>query len=206
MTIGIINYKAGNAKSVQNALNRLGVHSKYIDTSLDFSDVTHIILPGVGSASATLQSLEESNLIEPLETAVIKHQQPFLGICIGQQILFEHSEEGDQRGLGWLKGHVKKYDDRFIKVPQIGWNKVTFQQPEHPLVQGLVNDYFYFVNAYYVVPTDTSITFGLATYGQPFCASVQHENIFATQFHVEKSGEAGLKILENFSKWSIQRI
>ena len=202
MNIGIINYKAGNAKSVQNALNKLKIASTFVSSEEEFKDCTHLILPGVGSAAATMESLDASNLLRPLQHTVLVEKRPFLGICIGLQVLFEHSQEGDTVCFGWLKGRVEKFDETSIKVPQIGWNKVVFSDPNHPLVSGIENDYFYFVNSYYVIPHKEDIIFGSTDYGHNFCASIIKENIFATQFHVEKSGAAGLTILENFSKWN----
>ena len=190
--IKIIDYKAGNAPSVLNAITRLGFSAEYAHNARDLENATHIILPGVGSAKATMQSLQEMELIKVLNDKVLQCKIPFLGICVGMQILFEHSEEGDTSGensgvvcLGWLKGKVVKFDSSKVRVPQMGWNRVW-------------NDYFYFVNSYYAKPDDNSDIWGSADYNGVFTAAVRRDNIFGTQFHIEKSGEAGLELLCNF--------
>ena len=164
--IRIIDYKAGNAPSVLNAINRLASRGEPLSFGLgggsggcqyvadfarsaqDLDDVTHIILPGVGSAKATMISLREMELISVLEDKVLRNGVPFLGICVGMQILFEHSEEGDTNCLGWLKGKVVKFDSSKVRVPQMGWNKVW-------------DDYFYFVNSYYAKPKTKAMCGGL---------------------------------------------
>ncbi|MCL2087440.1 MAG: imidazole glycerol phosphate synthase subunit HisH [Oscillospiraceae bacterium] len=185
--IKVIDYKAGNAPSVIHAVERLGLTGEYARCGDDLKDATHIILPGVGSAGATMNSLRQMGLIAPLETAVLENKIPFLGICVGMQILFEHSEEEDTRCLGWLKGRVVKFDKSRVRVPQMGWNKVE-----------QLSDFFYFVNSYYAVPQDTDVIWGTARYDVEFAAAVKSGNIYATQFHAEKSGEAGLLLLKNF--------
>lgn len=183
--IAIIDYKAGNAPSVLHAVMRLGYEAVLAHNVRDIEDATHIILPGVGSARATMQSLREMGIISTLEDAVLRRKVFFLGICVGLQILFEYSEEEDSDCLGWLKGRVVKFDASQVRVPQMGWNKVW-------------DDYFYFVNSYYAKPDNETDIWGTADYGHPFCAAVCRDNIYGTQFHVEKSGEAGLALLGSF--------
>ncbi|MCL2077931.1 MAG: imidazole glycerol phosphate synthase subunit HisH [Oscillospiraceae bacterium] len=190
MKIRIINYKAGNAPSVLHAINHLGVDAAFAHNSQDLQDATHIILPGVGSAGATMDSLREMGIIETLETTVLHKKVLFLGICVGLQILFEHSEERNVDCLGWLKGKVIKFDSSKVRVPQMGWNKVKFRNGNQ--------DYFYFVNSYYAKPDDKSDLWGIADYNGEFTAAVQKDNIYATQFHIEKSGAAGLVLLKEF--------
>jgi len=202
--IRIIDYKAGNAPSVLHAVKHLGFAADYARGAKDFGDATHIILPGVGTAKATMASLKAMNLPAKLEKAVMKKKVPFLGICVGMQVLFEQSEEDNiTPGLGWLKGNVVKYDTDSVRVPQMGWNQVRFVK-DTPLtsVDGRLQqpepEYFYFVNSYHVKPDDEDDIWAVSDYGGAFVAGVQHENIYATQFHIEKSGEAGLRLLKRF--------
>ncbi|HCC35515.1 MAG TPA: imidazole glycerol phosphate synthase subunit HisH, partial [Ruminococcaceae bacterium] len=161
----------------------------------DLDNASHIILPGVGSAKATMRSLFEMGLMEPLEKAVLQKRAFFLGICVGMQILFEHSEEEDTGCLGWMKGRVVKFDSAKIRVPQMGWNLVRFVKRAPCAVR---DEYFYFVNSYYAVPAETGDLWGEADYGGRFAAAVCRDNIFGMQFHAEKSGEAGLSLLSGF--------
>ena len=193
--IKIIDYKAGNAPSVLHAVNRLGHEAMLAGDCREIADATHLILPGVGSAKATMESLREMNLIGALEDAVLHRKRPFLGICVGMQILFEHSEEEDADCLGWLKGRVVKFDTAKVRVPQMGWNQVRFVKNTSCNFR---DDFFYFVNSYYALPEQESDQWGLADYNGLFTAAVCRNNIFATQFHVEKSGESGLALLNNF--------
>ena len=193
--IKIIDYKAGNASSVLHAVTRLGYTASYASQPHELADSTHIILPGVGSAGATMESLAEMNMIAALEHEVLRKKTLYLGICVGMQILFQHSEEDDADCLGWLKGRVLKYDVSKVRVPQIGWNKVSFV---HSPIRTVGEDYFYFVNSYYAKPEDNENVLGVADYNGPFAAAIHTHNIYATQFHCEKSGEAGLALLKGF--------
>ncbi|MCL2049470.1 MAG: imidazole glycerol phosphate synthase subunit HisH [Defluviitaleaceae bacterium] len=193
--IRVIDYKAGNAPSVMHAINRLGFKAQFACNASELEDASHIILPGVGSARATMDSLKEMDLMETLEAMVLHKKVFFLGICVGMQILFEYSEEENATCLGWLKGSVVKFDSSDIRVPQMGWNKVELTQSP---INTPCSDYFYFVNSYYAVPLDNADIWGTANYGGTFTASVHRENIYATQFHIEKSGEAGLALLGGF--------
>jgi glutamine amidotransferase len=193
--IAVIDYDAGNAPSVIAALDYLGEKAELVASASRLQDASAIILPGVGSAGATMTSLGQLGLIEPL-LARMKAGTPFLGICVGLQILFEHSEEEDARCLGWFPGKVRRFSND-LRVPQIGWNSVT-RTRQHPLLEGLEDEnYFYFVNSYYA-PVSHELVLGQATYGVPFAAMVSRDNVHATQFHAEKSGPLGLKILRNF--------
>jgi len=192
INIKIIDYKAGNAPSVLQAVTHIGYKASLARKPEDLLEATHIILPGVGSAKATMESLHELDLLEALEDAVLNKKVKFLGICVGLQVLFEHSEEEDTTCLGWLKGKVVRFNPTEVRVPQMGWNQVNF-------VDGK-KDYFYFVNSYYA-KTDCDI-WGTSDYGGQFTAAVCRDNIYATQFHVEKSGEAGLALLTSFLEGS----
>lgn len=199
--IGIIDYKAGNSHSVYNACKKLEIACKYVKSPEDFQSVTSIILPGVGSSKATMDSLKEMKLITPLEKAVMQDKTPFLGICVGLQVLFEYSEEGENECLGWLKGRVIKFDPKQVRVPQIGWNKIIVKQ-EHHAVNCLQDEsYLYFVNSYHAVPDNQEDILATAIYGEEFVAMVKHKNILATQCHIEKSGPVGLAILKKFDEF-----
>ena len=193
--IKIIDYKAGNAPSVLHAVTHLGYKANFARSPRDLKGAEHIILPGVGSAKATMESLREMGLVKALEEAVLRNKIPFLGICVGMQILFEHSEEEDAECLGWLKGRVVKFNAEKVRVPQMGWNNVCFIKNAPCRAR---DDFFYFVNSYYARPENEPDLWGTAEYGGLFAAAVCSENIYATQFHVEKSGEAGLELLNAF--------
>ncbi|MDR0453367.1 MAG: imidazole glycerol phosphate synthase subunit HisH [Deferribacteraceae bacterium] len=193
--VKIIDYKAGNAPSVLHAITRLGCEAVFAVQPGELAGASHIILPGVGSAGATMNSLHGMNLIPALEDAVLKKRIPFLGICVGMQILFEHSEEDNAYCLGWLKGKVVKYDSSKVRVPQMGWNLVNLAKSPLGAAQ---DDYFYFVNSYHAIPEHKPDIWGVAEYNGTFTAAVHRDNIYATQFHTEKSGEAGLMLLRRF--------
>ena len=198
--IGVVDYRAGNAPSVMFALARLGIDARLIATPAEAATVDRIILPGVGAAAATVASLRESNLIDALAARVLDDAVPFLGICIGLQVIFDRSDEGPTDTLGWRPGVVQRFPNT-DRVPQIGWNRVDFTRP-HPLTMGLPADpYCYFVNSYYATPTEPEAVLGTTTYSVTFCSMVASGNVAATQFHAEKSGEIGLRILTNFSSW-----
>ncbi len=193
--IKIIDYKAGNAPSVLRAVNSLGFEAELARRGEDLDGASRIILPGVGSAGATMVSLHDLGFIPALEDMVLAKKTPFLGVCVGMQILFEYSEEECARCLGWLKGRVVRFDDRAVRVPQMGWNEVKLSKsPCNPEMRG----YYYFVNSYHAQPEDTTEVWGTADYGGEFTAAVNKGNIYATQFHIEKSGEAGLSLLRRF--------
>lgn len=196
--IGIINYKAGNSQSVMNACEKLDIECKYITSKDDFYNVSAILLPGVGSAKATMESLKELDILEELENCVITNKTPFFGICVGLQILFEHSEENDVDCLGWIKGKVVKFDNEKVRVPQIGWNKLKWKKDDI-LTQGIKdNEYFYFVNSYYAKPDNKEDLLAVSDYNVEFCAMIKHDNIYASQCHIEKSGPVGLALLKKF--------
>lgn len=183
------------------ALARLGIDARLVSDAEGLREVDRIILPGVGAAGATVASLTESGLVEVLTERVLNQAIPFLGICVGLQILFEHSEEGDTDCLGWLPGKVESFPAS-VRVPQIGWNSVRFVR-DHALTQDLPADpYLYFVNSFHAVPADDDDVLGVTDYAGEFCSVVAHKNIAATQFHAEKSGEVGLRILTNFASWN----
>ena len=201
--IGIVGYGAGNSASVKNALNKLGIDCIISRSAEDLENVDAIILPGVGSADATMEALEKMGYRELLERRVRGEEKlPFLGICVGLQILFSHSEEGDCDCLGWFKGQVRRFSGD-LRVPQIGWNAVSFTEEDCPLTRGVQSGTcFYFVNSYRVIPEEEGITAGITDYGSDFCSMIHSGNIYAAQFHIEKSGEPGLRMLSNFAALS----
>lgn len=196
--IAIIDYGAGNLTSVERAVKYLGYVGKITAESETILTADKVIFPGVGAARATMDNLNAGGLSEILKQ-VYNAGKPMLGICIGIQILFNRSEEEDTECLGILPGIVKKFESTpRLKVPQIGWNEVN-QVQSHPIFQDVPNPaHFYFVNSYYPIPQIPSHIIGNTTYGIEFCSVAAHENLIATQFHLEKSGRIGLKMLDNF--------
>jgi glutamine amidotransferase len=198
--IDVIDYRAGNAPSVGYALEHLGLPCRLVRSPREIAGADRIVLPGVGAAAATIASLHEEGLADALAARVRDDGVPFLGICIGLQVLFDHSEEGNTACLGWVPGTVQRFPDT-DRVPQIGWNAVQFTR-EHPLLEGVESGgHFYFVNSYFCVPSDAEDALGLTTYSTEFCSVVARGNVAATQFHAEKSGELGLRLLRNFATW-----
>ena len=196
--IAIIDYGAGNLTSVERAVKYLGYDGKITADSETILTADKVIFPGVGAARATMDNLNAGGLAEILKQ-VYNAGKPMLGICIGIQILFNRSEEEDTECLGILPGIVKKFEAApTLKVPQIGWNEVN-QTQSHTIFEDVPNPaHFYFVNSYYPIPQVPSHIVGTTTYGVEFCSVAAHENLIATQFHLEKSGRIGLKMLDNF--------
>ncbi|MDO8432634.1 MAG: imidazole glycerol phosphate synthase subunit HisH [Candidatus Binatus sp.] len=202
--IAIVDYKAGNLTSVKRALEYLGHECEITDRAAKIRAADRVILPGVGAAGATMENLRALNLADVLRHDVARAGKPFLGICIGIQVLLDRSEEDRADCLGIIAGHVARYprslDGRPLKVPQIGWNRVR-QTRAHPVFAGVPdNTHFYFVNSYYPIPDDPSMTIATCEYGVNFAAAIARDNVIATQFHLEKSGSAGLKMLDNFCR------
>jgi glutamine amidotransferase len=202
--IAIVDYRAGNLTSVARALEHLGHPCEVTDEADKIRTADRVIVPGVGASGATMENLRRLGLDRVLRDDVIGTGKPFLGICIGIQILMEHSEEDDARCLGVVAGAVRRFpgavDGIPLKVPQIGWNRVH-QTRSHPIFSGVAdNSHFYFVNSYYPVPADPSVTIATAQHGVTFCAAIARGSLVATQFHLEKSGEPGLRVLDNFCR------
>ncbi len=205
--IAIIDYKAGNLTSVKRALDFLGQDS--VVTS-DYSEVIkaeRIIFPGVGAAGKAMVDLKKHGLDKAIWEA-FGNKKAILGICLGTQIIMEMSREGDTRCLGLIKGEVQRFPDRLtdnngrrLKVPHMGWNSVKLRR-RHPIFEGVTPDSeFYFVHSYYPVPSLSEIILGETYYGDWFASVLLSKNLAAVQFHPEKSGGPGLKILSNFCKW-----
>jgi glutamine amidotransferase len=200
--IAIIDYQMGNLRSVQKALEHVGASAIITDDANKIAEARKIILPGVGAFGDAMRELKQRNLPEPIIDS-ISAGKPFLGICLGLQLLFDRGFEGEEHaGLGVLAGDVVRFPaNPELKVPHMGWNRVQAVKPDCKLLSGIApNSHFYFVHSYYVRPTDPANVWLSADYGQPFCAAVWRDNLYATQFHPEKSQQDGLKLLENFAK------
>jgi len=196
--ITIIDYGLGNLTSVANALKKLSIPCQISDRSKDISTASALILPGVGAAGEGMKNLKAKGL-DKIIIAQASAGKPLLGICLGMQLLFTESDEGNTPCLNLIKGKVKKFQTN-LKVPQIGWNQVSTSSKSQ-LLKDIDNEsYFYFVHSYYCDPTDKTITTGTTEYDQIFCTVLETDNIFGVQFHPEKSGEAGLQLLQNFEK------
>jgi imidazole glycerol-phosphate synthase subunit HisH len=198
--IAIIDYGMGNLRSVQKALEHVG-HSAIITSDpIELSQAEKLILPGVGAFRDAIAALRQRKLVEPIRSA-IEAGKPFLGICLGLQLLFEASfEDGEYEGLGIIPGKVVRFNlPHDYKVPHMGWNQARVRR-RSPLLNGIEDmSHFYFVHSYYVVPRDESIVALETDYATPFCSAVWRDNLFAVQFHPEKSQSAGLLLLQNFA-------
>jgi glutamine amidotransferase len=201
-SVTIVDYQMGNLRSVQKALEHVGATAIISDKPEEIAAAERLILPGVGAFGDAMRELQSRHLVEPI-IEFIQRGRPFLGICLGLQLLFETGEEGGvHQGLGVIPGRVVRFDlPSEYKVPHMGWNRVTARQPHVPLLQGLPADpYFYFVHSYYVQPQEAGLCRLTCDYGGEFCAAVARDNLYATQFHPEKSQSHGLRLLENFSR------
>ena len=194
--IGIVDYQAGNLRSVQKALEKFGARVLISSEKQDLLNSDAIVFPGQGACDSSMQNLKKKSLDEVL-IRLIKDQVPFLGVCLGLQLLLENSEEGIEDCLGIIQGNVKKFTPG-LKVPHMGWNQVEWRI-DHPVFKNIpTNQNFYFVHSYYADPVDNSVVAGVTQYGQEFCSAVTFDNVIATQFHPEKSGSLGLQIYDNF--------
>ena len=199
-TIAVIDYDMGNLHSVCKGLEKAGATPKITDSTIEIEQADAVILPGVGSFDPAVQHLRTRNLETPIKQ-IIASGKPFLGICLGLQILFESSEEGKEAGLGILAGKVRRFkSEPGLTIPQMGWNQLKFTQSDHPLWSEIGSQpWVYFVHSYYVDPTDSKITAATVTHGhQTVTAAVGKDNLMAVQFHPEKSSTIGLQILSNF--------
>lgn len=196
--VTIIDYGLGNLASVQKALNALDIDNIITSSSNIIKESSSIILPGVGSFSQGIKNLRERNLEQILYEEVMVKKKPFLGICLGMQLIFDKGNEPKPcKGLGWISGEVKKIGSKSkIKLPHLGWNVIR-KKDEKEYQDQLANN-FYFIHSYHVSPNNINDIHSYVNYGEEIVASVKKENIFATQFHPEKSQEAGLKMLKSF--------
>jgi glutamine amidotransferase len=199
--IVIIDYGMGNLRNVQKGFEKIGFEARLTRNKNEIGRASAIVLPGVGAFKDCMENLEKYGLVEILLRSIEKGK-PYLGICLGLQILFSESEEfGSHKGLDLIQGKVVRFvPDPEHKVPHMGWNTIE-KEKEGPMLQGIESgDFFYFVHSYYVIPDKTQWISSFTTYGKPFVSSIWKENLFATQFHPEKSQQKGLRILENFIK------
>jgi glutamine amidotransferase len=199
--IAIVDYGLGNLKSVENALNFLGIKCVITRKKGELENADKIILPGVGAFKEAMENLKKFGLIEILNNQVLDRKKPFLGICLGMQLICKKSYEGGEfEGLGWVDAEVIKFENNVLRVPHVGWNDVSCEVSCPILFNGNEKQTFYFVHSYYVNPESPEIIKGNCSYGVDFCAILQKGNIFATQFHPEKSQKEGLEILRKFSE------
>jgi len=199
--IAIIDYQMGNLRSVQKAFESLGTEAVITSDATVLQRADKVVLPGVGAFEDAIKELRNRDLVSPIHD-LVSSGKPFLGICIGLQLLFDVSYEGGEyEGLGIIAGEVQRFEIApEFKVPHMGWNQVNIEQAS-PILQGIDNNtYFYFVHSYYVVPSDPSVISLTSDYDGTFCAGICRGNLFATQFHPEKSQRAGLKLLQNFAE------
>jgi glutamine amidotransferase len=204
--IAIIDYRAGNLTSVARALHYLNQPYCITDDPVILQQASHVIFPGVGAAGEAMAYLRHTGLDHQI-ISLVAAGKPLLGICLGTQVIFQYSEENQTDCLGIVPGSVQLFprnmqqDGLPLKIPHMGWNEVTFTK-HHPVFKDIDKGVsFYFVHSYYPAPEDPAWILGLTDYGQRFCSIVAHENLVAVQFHPEKSGKPGLKILENFCRW-----
>ncbi len=208
--IAIVDYGMGNLRSVEQAVRNVAPEANVVvtDDPKVVASASRVIFPGQGAMPDCMRELDARDLrVAVLEAA---RNKPFLGICIGLQMLFEHSAEGDVAGLGLLRGNVLRFEHGLkdaqgnrLKVPHMGWNRVHQIVPGHPMWQGITQDTrFYYVHSYYVSPEQSGLIQATSDYPTPFVCAVAENNLFAVQFHPEKSHAAGLQLLQNFTKWN----
>ena len=197
--IGIIDYGAGNLRSVANAIHALGIEPRLVSSPADFAGLTHLVLPGVGSFGDCMGELDRRGLTGPIRDWVAAGK-PYFGICLGYQILFDESvETPGVTGLGIFRGKVRRFVEDGRKIPHMGWNAARPVDPADPLWAGLGDSpYFYFVHSYFPEPADPAIVAMTTDYGDTFASAIRSGAVLATQFHPEKSQQAGLRLLANF--------
>ncbi len=199
--IAIIDYKAGNVKSVERALRHLGVACRITNSPAKIISSEGVIFPGVGAAGKTMEVIRSLNLDSVIHE-VVRQKIPFLGICLGSQIILKVSEEDDASCLNLIAGTVRRFPDMGIKIPHMGWNNISIEQ-RHPILSGIDREaQFYFVHSYYPEPQHREHIIATTHYGIPFASVIGRNNIVATQFHPEKSGRFGLHLLKNFTEWN----
>lgn len=202
--IVIIDYKLGNLFSVAKSFEMLGEEVKITDDIFTIQKADRIVLPGVGAFGDGMRNLEEKGLTDVLTEEVIKKKKPFLGICLGMQLLADKGYEyGEHVGLGWIPGQVRKIEtgSANIKIPHIGWNNLEFSRPSLLFKSVAHGTDFYFLHSFQLVCSNNTDVIATTMYGEIITAAIEHQNIFATQFHPEKSQEGGLTVLNNFLAW-----
>ena len=199
--IAIVDYGMGNLRSVEKGFLKVGIEAKVTSSPSDIENAPAVVLPGVGAFRDCMRNLENMKLVDPVLKAIGKGK-PYLGICLGLQILFSESEEfGHSKGLDIIKGRVLKFPKGELKIPHMGWNTVKLRR-RPPVFDGIEDkSYFYFVHSYYVAPDEDEFIAGTTEYGIEFTSMVWKDNIIATQFHPEKSQQLGLKVLKGFGEF-----
>jgi|SRR5579871_4411720 len=201
--IALVDYGMGNLRSVEKALARVGADVRIVTDAKSLLAADAVVLPGVGAFGDCMANLEKAGLVDAIRESVAS-KRPFLGICLGFQALFESSEEAPGvKGLAIFPGTVPRFTANGLKVPHMGWNGLQVRQPKCPLLEGVAaGSYVYFVHSYYCKPKDAAVVCGTTDYGIEFCSMLWSKNVYATQFHPEKSQAVGLKMLENFVRLS----
>jgi len=196
--IGIVDYGAGNLNSVKKAFDFIQKKSLILSHAEEFNNIKKLVLPGVGSFGHAVRRIREKDFFEPIKKW-IESNKPFLGICLGMQLLFERSEEsGREEGLSFFKGYCRRFTQ--FKVPQIGWNNIVFDK-ETAIFQGIKNKtFFYFNHSYYAVPEENEVVMARSHYGIDFPCLVRKGNVYGVQFHPEKSGQKGINLLKNWEE------
>lgn len=198
--IAIIDYGAGNIRSIEKALEHVGAKVRVTDDPAVVAEARAVVLPGVGSGGAAMARMVACGLDEAIREAT-RQGKPFLGICLGMQLLAEHHAEGEVSGLGLFPGTVRRIPQG-PKIPHMGWNQAQPLYAGLPIFAGIAPEaYFYFAHSYYVEPQDQRGVVGITDYGTPYCSVIATEQVWGTQFHPEKSGAVGLQLLKNFLKW-----
>ncbi len=196
LKIAVLDYEAGNLRSVHKALLKCGASAVITSNPKVISDSDGLVFPGQGACDTSMRKLREKGLDESVRK-YIESGKPFLGICLGLQLLLEASDEGNEKGLGVIEGRVRRLP-RGVKIPHMGWNRVAFTNL-HPVFRGIPDEsYFYFVHSYYADPKENSVIIGKTNYGLEFCSALALKNVISVQFHPEKSGYMGLKLYSNF--------
>jgi imidazole glycerol-phosphate synthase subunit HisH len=204
--IGIIDYKAGNITSVARALQNIGESYFISDDVAKLKEADRVIFPGVGAAGDAMSNLKSKD-IDGWLREWIKEGKPLMGICLGTQIILDYSEENETKCVGIIKGSTKRfsenlsYQDSKLKIPHMGWNRVTFRRAHPVFADVAANAQFYFVHSYYPAPARDDVVLGITDYGISFCSVLASNNLIAMQFHPEKSGRPGLQVLKSFCKW-----
>ena len=201
-TIAIADYNAGNIRSVQKALEKFDARAEITSSARRIADADALVVPGQGACDSSMRHLHSRNLVDPIRD-FIEGGKPFLGVCLGLQLLLDSSEEGEEPCLGIVPGTCRRLPGG-QKIPHMGWNQVSLKK-DHPIFEDVPdNSHFYFVHSYYADPEDRSLVAGTTDYGVEFCSAAAWDSVAAVQFHPEKSGSVGLKIYQNFVRYTRQ--